>query len=304
MPATTHLKSLQALELAVRQGSFKAAAETLGITPAAVGQRIRSLEEFLGTDLVVRGRSGLLPSRELEFALVDLQAAFKALDRVTETLDFQRTSEIHVVAEPDWSELWLLPRLAEFRAENPHILFCINGSGDVPVRLGSPDLRITRADDAGEVLFRDLLVPVTGPDNPRRIANLDPANQMEGMPLLHLNEQTDREFHPGWVEWFSRFGHRASGTERGVHYKNARLALEAAKQDVGFLICGLSLVLRDLAEGTIVHPFPISQHLAAPKPFRLSLRQDAEKRPQLRKFVDWLRAEALATQREIDALRN
>ena len=56
MAVTTHLKSLQALELAVRTGSFKAAAETLGITPAAIGQRIRSLEDYLGTDLLVRGR--------------------------------------------------------------------------------------------------------------------------------------------------------------------------------------------------------------------------------------------------------
>ena len=36
MVAPTHLKSLQALDLAVRKGSLKAAADTLAITPAAV----------------------------------------------------------------------------------------------------------------------------------------------------------------------------------------------------------------------------------------------------------------------------
>ena len=90
MAVTTHLKSLQALELAVRTGSFKAAAETLGITPAAIGQRIRSLEDCLGTDLLVRGRSGLQPTRELELALSELQTAFKALDNTTEILDYMK----------------------------------------------------------------------------------------------------------------------------------------------------------------------------------------------------------------------
>jgi LysR family glycine cleavage system transcriptional activator len=79
MAAVTHLKSLQALELAIRCGSLKAAADRLGITPAAVGQRIRALEDYLGTDLLLRGRSGLQPTPELDHALGDLQTAFAAL---------------------------------------------------------------------------------------------------------------------------------------------------------------------------------------------------------------------------------
>src|SRR6056297_2476760 len=174
MPVVSHLKSLQALELAIRKGSLKAAAETLGITPAAVGQRIRSLEVYLGTDLLLRGRSGLQPTPELETAMQDLRSGFAALERVTETLDFQRMSEIHIVADPDWAELWLAPRLPDFRAKYPNILFCINGAGDVPLRLGSPDIRVTYGATGDNALFRDVLLPVTSPDNPRRIADWNP----------------------------------------------------------------------------------------------------------------------------------
>lgn len=127
MTAASHLKSLQALELAIRVGSLTGAADRLGITAAAVGQRIRALEEYLGRDLLLRHRSGLKPMVDLERALADLKVAFAALERVTESLDFQRVTEIHIVADPDCSEIWLLPRLAAFRAENPNILFCING---------------------------------------------------------------------------------------------------------------------------------------------------------------------------------
>ena len=72
----THLKSLQALELAVRTGSLKAGAEQLGITPAAIGQRIKALEDYLGLDLLARGRSGIRPTRELSAALAHISAAF------------------------------------------------------------------------------------------------------------------------------------------------------------------------------------------------------------------------------------
>ena len=301
MPVVSHLKSLQALELAIRKGSLKAAAETLGITPAAVGQRIRSLEVYLGTDLLLRGRSGLQPTPELESAMQDLRNGFAALEQVTETLDFQRMSEIHIVADPDWAELWLAPRLPDFREKYPNILFCINGAGDVPLRLGSPDLRITYGGEKGEPLFRDLFLPVTGPDNPRRIADWDQDMPMEGMPLLHLKSQRDRDDVPGWVAWFNAFGQRQKGPDRGVHYEHTRVAIEAARENVGFLVCGLSLALRDLDEGSLLLPFPASQHIKAPHPYKLALRNDATNRPQIMTFVAWLRDRSADTARRLDA---
>ena len=304
MTSVTHLKSLQALELAVREGSLTAAAVRLGITPAAVGQRIRTLEDYLGTDLLLRGRSGLQPTPELQQALADLRAGFAALERVVETLDFQRVSEIHVVADPDWADLWLAPRLPRFRAEYPNILFCVNGDGDVPLRIGSPDLQIVCGDEPGIVLFRDVIVTVTGPDNSRRLADWDAQHEMEGMPLLHLKRQRDDEDYPGWVEWFKAFGHRAFGNDRGIHYPNARLALKAVRENVGFLVCGLSLMLQDLEAKTVVHPFPISQNIVAPFPYRVRMSAKAETRPQVQRFVEWLELESRETQRKIDVLLN
>ena len=186
MVALSHLRSLQAVELAIRKGSLKAAADTLGITPAAVGQRVRTLDDYLGSDLLLRGRSGLQPTPQLEHALADLQLAFAALERVTDALDFQRVSEIQIVADPDWADLWLAPRLDAFRKEHPNILFCVNGSGDVPLRLGAPDMRIDFGEVSGEALFTETFLPVTGPDNPRRIADWDPVLQM-GARISHVH---------------------------------------------------------------------------------------------------------------------
>lgn len=299
MPPVVHLKALQALEMALREGSLKAAGERLGITPAAVGQRIRTLEDHLGSVLLRRDRSGLRAGAELEAALADLRLGFEALERAARTLDFQRVSEIHIVAEPDWAELWLLPRLAAFRAAHPNIRLCVNGVGDVPVRLGAPDLRVFAGEGPGEPLYQEVHLPVTGPDNPRRIARENPQAGMEGMPLLHLKAQREGGALPGWGAWFRAFGQRVTGTDRGITYPNARLALPAVRMNAGFLVCGLSLVLPDLERGAVVLPFAPSQHLRAASPYRVALRHDAAGRPQVARFLDWLRAASAETAAKI-----
>src|SRR5271154_6459699 len=83
MVAPSYLRSLQAIELALRLGSLTKAADALSITPAAVGQRIKAIEDYLGLELVVRGRSGLQATPALSAALQHLHAALGANDDET-----------------------------------------------------------------------------------------------------------------------------------------------------------------------------------------------------------------------------
>jgi LysR family transcriptional regulator, glycine cleavage system transcriptional activator len=302
MAPTQHLRALQALELAIRHGSMQSAAEDLAITPAAVGQRIRSLEDYLGTDLLLRGRSGLRPTPAVEHALPDLQSAFAALENSTDKLDFQRVSEIHIVADPDWAELWLLPRLPAFRKAHPNILFCLNGEGDVPVRLGAPDVRVQRSpDEDGTSLFHDVYVPLCGPGNIHRIGDWDKALELEGLPLLHVEDSPADKDAVGWRQWVSRYGLRKEGIERGVHYRHMRLALDAARHDVGFLIGGLALARADIDSGALMPPYSLDQNLPAANPYRMILRDERRASPQQRKFCEWLEAEARETRLWLDA---
>lgn len=242
--ATTHLRALQALEMAIRKGSLNEAAAELSITPAALGQRIRAMEDFLDVDLIVRGRKGTRPTPELEDVLADLQTAFSCLERVTEGLNFQKASAIHIVADLDFAELWLAPRLQQFRAVQPNIQFCINGTGDVPSRIGSPDIRIERGANAkGDVFIDDYIVPVASPEILWRVGLYDKEIEMEGVSLLHVPARTDQ---PDWASWSNAFGKRKHGLTRGLRYSNTKLALDATRKTVGFMLCGVALVEKDL----------------------------------------------------------
>jgi len=305
MPGTTHLRALQALELALRTGSMKAAAQELAISPAAVGQRIRALEDYLGYDLLVRGRSGLRPTRELEAAMAHLGAAFRELDTVSQILDFQRVEEIHITADPDLAELWLRPRLDAFKAENPNSLFCLNGIGDVPVRLGDADCEIWfgggRGGEEEQTLFHDYLVPVSSPANTERISKLPEESRLEGFPLLHLDRYTVDAGEIGWEEWIREYGHRRTAPDRGIRYKRVQHALEAVYANAGLMICGLSLVLSEVEEGGLSLPFDVDKGGWTSAAYCVAFRSDRLRRASVERFREWLLEQAEDTLGRLDA---
>lgn len=303
MAATSHLRALQALELAITRGSLKAAAAELAITPAAVGQRIKALEEYLGFDLLVRGRSGIRPTRELHAAMAHLSAAFRELDTVSRILDFQRVNEVHIAADSDWADLWLRPRLGAFRQDNPNTLFCINGVGDVPVRLGEADCEIwfghERGNDVEDILFRDYLLPVSSRENTKRISRLPEAEMLEGFPLLHLDCYTVDVGDIGWKEWITKYGHRKTAFGRGIRYQKVMHALEAVYANAGLLVCGIALLKPQLDDNRLSLPFPISHGEWSRNAYMVSFQPAALRRPATARFREWLLKEAGKTSNEL-----
>lgn len=299
MAAPTYLKSFQALELALRVGSLKGAADALSITPAAVGQRVKALEDYLGVDLLVRGRSGLAPTAALQAAAGHLSAAFRELQTVADLLELQRGQEIHIAAASDFADLWLRPRLQAFRAAHPNTLFCINGEGEAPLRLGPVDCEISfgarRESPDIDPLFRDYVLPIGSVENTRRVSHLAERDRLEGFPLLHLDFYKDDPAAPDWVEWVEANGLRRTAPNRGMRFQRIGPVLEAVLVNAGLAICGLALVSDLVEDGRLALPFPISTGAWTDHLFQARFRTDALARPQVRHFRAWLAEEAAAT---------
>ena len=306
MDSSLHLRSLQALELAVRTGSLKAAAERLGITPAAVGQRVRTLEDYLGITLLVRGRSGLQATPELARALPHLEAAFRELRSVTELLDLQRGHEIHIAATPDFADLWLQQRLPRFAAAHPNLRFCVNGEGTVPTRVGHIDCEITFGDarttttsDGRKVdpLFRDFVVPISSPEIDARVASRPERQRLEGYALFHVDFYKDDPLAPKWPQWVSDTGHERTAPERGIRFRRVAQAVATVAEGAGFALCGIALVRERLEDGQLSLPFALSAGRWTSHAFHLRTHAHALLRPQVRHFRQWLLEEANATER-------
>jgi LysR family glycine cleavage system transcriptional activator len=182
---------------------------------------------------------------------------------------------------------------------HPNTLFCINGVGDVPVRLGQSDCEIwfgdTRGDKQEDELFADYLLPVSSPENTERISALPKTERLEGFPLLHLDCYTRISNAIGWPEWINRYGYRQTGAGRGIRYGRVVNALEAVYSDAGLIVCGLSLVQPLLEEGKLSLPFPQSQGIRSEQSYRATFTEHALRRTQAQEFRDWLLREAEVT---------
>ena len=298
MVAPAHLKSLQALEMATRLGSLTRAADLLGITPAAVGQRVKTLEDYLGVRLLERGRGGIRPTGECTVALPHLRSAFTDLEKAAAELDLQRGHEIHIAATSDFAELWLRPRLETFSARHPNILFCINGDGRAPPRLGKVDFEIgfgpVHEDDRHKLLFRDFVLPISSPVNLERTAHLPGRTRLEGFPLLHLDFYRNDPACLSWPAWFSRNNIERTAPERGIRFQQMGALLNAVSANAGITLCGLALIADRIEDGSFVLPYPIGTGTWTEHGFVVQFRGDMSRQPVVR-FREWLLEEARAT---------
>ncbi len=287
-----HLNALQALDLAVRHGSLKAAAEALSITPAAVGQRIKTLEDYLGVELLVRARTGLRPSTELAGAVEHLHLAFDELAKASNALEMQRGNEIHIAADTDWINLWLLPRLHDFQSQFPNAKFCLNGEGEIPARIGPADCEIRFCAPAKianqDVLFHDYLVVIASSENERRIMALPADQRLEGFPLLHLDFYKNDPNAITWPTWVKHHGLRKEAPERGIRFQRIEPAIEAVISNAGCVIAGVAMLKDDIEAGKLALPLAATGGSWTKHAFCANFKQSVVGKPAIRQFRKWL----------------
>jgi len=120
--------SLSALAAVIREGSFERAARALHVTPSAVSQRVRLLEERVGCALVIRdqpcratdtGRRLCRHVDRVQLLEQDLQGSLPALAQTA--LGMARAT-LPVAVNADSLATWLAPALAVFAAAHPVLM--------------------------------------------------------------------------------------------------------------------------------------------------------------------------------------
>jgi len=123
-----NLNLLRAFEAAARHRSFTTAAEELSLTPAAISQQVRALENNLGFLLFERLPRGVALTHMGAAYLPPIRQAFDDISASTAGLfGLKGESSVKIRAPISFSMLNLTPRLARFNQEYP----------DIEVRLGS-----------------------------------------------------------------------------------------------------------------------------------------------------------------------
>jgi LysR family transcriptional regulator, glycine cleavage system transcriptional activator len=120
----THLplNGLRVFEAAARHLSFTRAADELAVTPAAVGQHIRALEDVLGVVLFKRSARSLDLTPEAERALPALRNGFEHFEEAVRVMQqAQASSVLTISVPPSFAAKWLVPRLDKYTSSRPHM---------------------------------------------------------------------------------------------------------------------------------------------------------------------------------------
>jgi LysR family glycine cleavage system transcriptional activator len=299
MPTPEHLNALRAFEASARHESFSAAAAELHVTPAAVGQLVRSLEDALGTRLFHRGTSGrtrLVLTEAARRALPDLRAGFDRLGLAVARLkESSPHGVLMVTVSPAFASKWLVPRIQRFQAAWPEtdvrldvsieILDFVARGIDIGVRYGAgkwPGL-------AAEKLMDEEVYPVCSPVMLRQ-RRLRRPSDLGNVRLIHDLSVDSRSGFATWSSWLEQAGATVDA-KRGLRINNSAAVLQAAIDGQGVALARSQLVLDDLAAGRLVRLFPAIE-LTSRLAYYVVYRPECAALPRVVAFRDWLASEA------------
>lgn len=150
----THLplNALRVFDAAARHLSFTRAADELAVTPAAVGQQIRALEDLLGVVLFRRTSKGLELTDEAGAGLAALRTGFLHFEDAVQAMQASQSSHVYTIAVPrEFFAAWLAPRLSAFRTAHPQVRFGLVDGDSADFTEANLDLAIRWTDGPGEL---------------------------------------------------------------------------------------------------------------------------------------------------------
>lgn len=242
----THLplNGLRVLDAAARHLSFTRAADELAVTPAAVGQQIRALEDTLGVVLFRRTTRGLELTAEGEDGLVALREGFLQFEEAVRAMQAGQSSKSLAIAAPrEVIDKWLLPRLAEI------------ASVDIDLRFS-----LVTADEGLDFTEANLDLAIRWGEGPGTLEG--EAIESEGLVTV-VRPGGGADAAIGWPG-----GPDGDGS---VRVGDAGLAIDAAAAGLGRATVPELLATRDIAAGRVAvtgaaQPSRLGYWLVAPTP--------------------------------------
>jgi LysR family glycine cleavage system transcriptional activator len=290
------LAGLRAFESAARQLSFTHAAAELVRTPSSISRQIAALEHQVGQPLFVRRTRALELTAAGERLLAVVAPALTAIDRrVDELRGRQHPPRVSVTTYASFASLWLVPRLAAFRQQEPGVEIRIDASDrhvdlvgegiDVAIRLCPPGA----AGSDAVLLDAEGATPALAPSLLERsgVALREPADLLR-LPVIDMDDPTPGSRAGHWARWLALadVAPSAAGSTRMV-FGFVDQAMQAAIRGQGVAM-GYSLMVDGaVAAGSLLLPFP-DLRIATGSSYHLLVNPRTRDAPPVRAFAEWL----------------
>jgi LysR family glycine cleavage system transcriptional activator len=288
------LKGLRAFEAAARTGSFAAAAVELSVSPAAIGQLVRSLEDQVGRKLFHRINRGITPSEAGLEVLPRLSAAFDELKAVSRQITGASSrARLTVSAPSSVISGWLSQQIGTFvEAYGPIDISLRSDDDPVDFERDLIDIRMSygrfhyRTHDTVEIVT-DAIYPVCAPEFMRRHGPFATAADLLGSSLIHTDWGPASASFPTWRNWFEAASlSPGRQTDRGLVANSSSAAINLAIGGLGITLSQGLLVAQLIEEGSLVRARAMA--LPQAQPYCLTIPQRSATRPIVSAFRDWL----------------
>jgi LysR family glycine cleavage system transcriptional activator len=306
---TSHLNALRALEAALRTGSFRSASDELGVTTAAVGQQIRGLEEYVGRQLFDRHPSGAVPTETARGIATELTGGFSSINSVLAELRRSGPdNRLSISTSLGIGEYWLTPRLSKFyaicdqfnlRIDTTHRLVDLQSEEfDFVIRFGPPpDASLNSI-----FLFNGCVVPICTPEFATRYGLSEKTKSLDGVPLIHVKDETTDPGWLNWTRWSNEFGVNYLECPAIPEFPRLSSGLKGAKEGLGIVLCGMVESYSSLADGSMILPFGGGSATRSKWSYRLGwARGRAHSKTQV-DFRNWMAGQAETYHREVECL--
>ena len=292
---------LQVFACAARHLSFTRCADELHVTPGAISQQMRQLEERLGFNLFHRVGRGLELTAEGQRLAVVANEVHSRIDDELRLLHSGRIGGVFKLrCIPSFLNKWLMPRLPRLQAAFPDIeLRIVSEDSSGSLRDDDFDLAIDLNDGSypgltTTALLEERLFPVCSPALLANRPALDTPGQLVHFPLLHdITAWRGSYEYAEWEFYLSAIGASGIDVRRGHTFNRNHLTIEAAKLGMGVAIARQALITDELEKGSLVVPF--GHPIAARKKYVLAYREGALGTPARRAVHDWLVQQAAAS---------
>ncbi len=295
------LNSLRAFEAAARHLSFKAAAEELHVTPAAVSQQVKALEDYYGVQLFVRLTRALQLTETGQAAQPALKEGFSKLDEAASAIaNHTQSGVLTVSVPPSFGAKWLVPRLDRFSAAHPDYELRIDAT-DALVDFGAGGVDVGLRYGRGlydglsvERLMSEVAFPVCCPALAEGDPPLRRPEDLVNHTLLHVRWKMEAESAPNWRMWLRAAGVEGVDPEPGPRFSVENLALQAAIEGHGVALVSSALVAGDLKAGRLVRPFAPATTEATAFSYYLVYPPAGRADPKVQAFRQWILEEVAA----------
>lgn len=294
-----NLNAFVYFEAVARRGTLTRAAEELSVSPSAVSQQVKLLEQQLGVKLFRRDGRVLSLTLEGEQLFQTSNTALRMLRVARDGLGkTHETRRLNLRVTPSFGVRWLGPRLSDFITRHPDWDLRVDAAPDptdFDREIMDFDIRYGTGVWTGfhmQPVVQDHVLPLA---SPAYLASLS------GQGIDRLNQARLIDSARAickWDFWLYRNGVESPANRKTILMDRSTMAIQLALDGVGVVLESLALVAQDVAEGRLVPVVPHCPVVSFPAYWLLCPQRYLHRRA-VRLFLEWITAQAAAHEAQV-----